>query len=152
MRSKLWETKVSLHVLSACSGFSLIFLWTRFFFYNQSPSYVDKWRLFENLWGKNIKKEKRLLTCLKNCFTVQQPPLPPPSSFRASEYIAWLCYSRFSSPLPCWGRHLVQSQVAAEVTQEGQRLGSLLSGDGSCTEAWLGLLCWSFPQHLSCLS
>lgn len=105
MRSKLWKTKVSLHVLSACSGFSLIFLWTGFFFYNQSPSYIDKWRLFENLWGKNIKKEKRLLTCLKNCFTVQQPPLPPPSSFRASELLAVLLPVQLPAPVlgpsPC---------------------------------------------------
>lgn len=96
---------MSLNVLSVCSGFSLIFFWTGYFFYNQSPSYVDKWRLFENLRGKMYKKrEKNPLACLKNSFTVQQPPLPPPASFCASQHIAWLRYSQFSSPLPCWGQ------------------------------------------------
>lgn len=56
---KLWKTKLSLHVLRACGGFSPILLWTGYFFYNQSPSHVDKWRVFENLTERKKFKKKR---------------------------------------------------------------------------------------------
>lgn len=61
------------------------------------------------------------------------------------------CVIPGSAPLSRAGAsHLAQSQVAAkEVTQAGQCLAVSSWGIGSCAGAWLGLLCWIFPQHLS---
>lgn len=141
---------MSLHVLRPCSSFSTIFLWTGYFFYNQSHSYVDKWRLFETLRGKKIKKREKASHLFEKL--LHRPTASSPSSTLLPCLSARCLAALFpvQLPSPVLGPVTFYKVKWLQKSREQVSAWAVCSrGDGSCTGACLGLLSWSFPQHLS---
>lgn len=99
----------------------------------------------EAVWeSKGEKNKNSLFTCLKNSFTHQQPPLPPPPSSCASQHTAWLhlypacAQSWFSSILPCWShspctkRSGCRSHASRSVPGPSALRGQILHRSSAC--------------------